>query len=137
MHKNIKIIRWILVIPAAVIAWYLALVISLFLLNLVEIYCPQEFTVSGACSASWTKAIFNVLVIFGAGLASILILVFSALMAPSKKILVSKVVFMGGVLFAIYAVHQTSAWGAFISAILCGTVTLIIQLRVLKRMSFA
>ena len=46
--------------------------------------------------------------------------------------LVAKVIYIGGLLFAIYTVYETSAWGAFSGAVLSGALVLFLLLRKLK-----
>ena len=61
-----------------------------------------------------------------------MVLLFSVLVAPDKPELVAKVIYSGGVAFALYAAYETSAWGAFIGAIIGGAIFLVVILRYLN-----
>ena len=60
-------------------------------------------------------------------MSAILAILFSFLIAPSKKVLVAKVILLGGGIgMALYAAITTSAWFAFIGAITCGLITVVL-----------
>ncbi len=129
MQHKMGTIRWLLVIPSAFAGWYLALFIGLLLYSVADSFCPPELMVSGSCQATWHKPPVDDLVIFGASLSATLSNLFPVLVAPAKRSLVAKVIFIGGVAFAVSAVVSTSAWGAFSGAILFGALTLFITMR--------
>ena len=129
MHNKINIIRWFLVIPSAFIGWYCAVFIGLLLYSVAESLCPPELIVSGMCTASWSAPVKNGIIIFGASISAILVLLFSVFIAPGKRKLVAKVIYFGGVAFALYAVYFSNAWWAFISAIISGALFLLLLLR--------
>lgn len=132
MHNKTNIIRWILVIPSAFVGWYVAVYIGLVFYSLVDSFCPPELIESGICVAPWSKPVKDGIIVFGACLSAVLVLLFSVFIAPTKRLLAAKVIYFGGVLFALYAVYETSAWGAFIGSIISGTLFLILILRYLK-----
>ncbi len=82
--------------------------------------------VSGMCLATWHSPVTDGLVIFGASLAAVLAILFSVLIAPGRKALVAKVIFLGGAGMAIYFVIATSEWLAFLGAIVFGFITVIL-----------
>ena len=129
MHKKIEIIRWLLVIPSAFVGWYAALFMGFLLYSVADYFCPPELMISGQCSASWHQPVIDGVIIFGASLSAILVILFSVLVAPNKRKLVAKIIYLGGVLLAMYAVYETSAWGAFAGAVLSGALFLLLFLR--------
>jgi hypothetical protein len=124
MHNKIEILRWFLVIPSAFAGWYAALFISIFLYavadTVADSLCPPELMSSRGCQASWHDPLIDGLVIFGSSLSAVFVVMFSVLVAPKKRILVAKVIYIGGAIFALYAVYETSAWGAFFGTIISG-----------------
>jgi len=128
MHKKIEIMRWLLVVPSAFVGWYAALFIGLLLYSVADYFCPPELMISGSCHASWHSPVIDGVIIFGASLSAILVILFSVLMAPNKRKLVAKIIYLGGLLFAMYAVYETSEWGPFTGAVLCGALFLLLVL---------
>ncbi len=124
MHNKVEILRWVLVIPSAFAGWYTAFIIGLFLYAVADSFCPPDLMVSGSCQASWHGSLVDGLIIFGSCLSAILVLIFAVLVAPSNRILVAKIIYTGGVIFAIYAVYVTSAWPAFFGAVVSGALLL-------------
>ena len=137
MHNKIEIIRWLLVIPSAFAGWYAALFIGLILYNVADSFCPPELMISGSCIASWHEPLIECLFVFGASLAAVLTILFSILVAPKKRKLVAKVIYIGGVMFAIYALYETTAWGAFIGAVLSGAILLYFLMSYMKDKNYA
>jgi hypothetical protein len=123
-HTYIKILRWVMVIPAAVIGWWLAIIIGLSLTHIPEYFCPPEFMVSDLCMAPWYGPILSGILIFSAALSAFLVLVVAVLVAPSHRALVAKGVFVAGSLYATYLAFTISAWAECAGAIICGLVTL-------------
>ena len=81
----LTVLRWLCVPPAALAAWYLALILALLLHTAVEGFCPPDQVVSGACFAPWFLRFSDVLVCFGAALAASLIVLAAFLVAPSHR----------------------------------------------------
>ena len=48
MTENEKL-RWVLILPSAVVAWFAALLVGMLALSLAEHLCPPENVVSGTC----------------------------------------------------------------------------------------
>lgn len=128
MQNKLEIIRWLLVIPSAFIGWYLAFFIGVLLYSAVDSFCPrQEF--DSPCIASWYFPVIDAVIIFGASLSAVFTILFAVLIAPKKRDFVAKIIFLGGVVTAIYFVANTSAWAEFTGAIICGLLTLALVLR--------
>ena len=137
MQNKKDIVRWLLVIPFAFIGWYAALFIGMILYSIADSFCPPELMISGSCQASWHEPLIDGLIIFGASLSAVLVILFSAIVAPYKRELVAKTIYIGGVIFAIYAAYETSAWSAFIGAVLSGAIFLYFFIRYMKDKNYA
>jgi hypothetical protein len=122
-------IRWILLLPAAVAAWYVALLLGIALHIGLDAICPPDQMVSGSCVAPWHWAASQVVVCIGAALAAVLIVVTCTFVAPSHKRIVAVITFTGGTLVAIVMVLDTDAYAAFASAIVAGLATLLLVLQ--------
>lgn len=96
-----RLVRWILVAPAAIAGWVFALFVGLLVLGFVDSLCPPEEVVSGLCGASWYPFASRAVVCFGAGLSALLVVGLAAWVAPSHREAVSWVCFGLGAAVAI------------------------------------
>jgi hypothetical protein len=126
-------IRWSLVVPAAVVGWIMALLAGLGLLALADRFCPAASMVSGACTAPWHAPVTTAIFCTAAALAALLVILLPVLMAPAHRGVVAWIAFGGGMVFALYALTQTAAWLAFVCAAVSGTATLVAVLRRTRR----
>ena len=125
-HNHIEVIRWIMVIPAAIIGWLLAIMVGLLLTNIPGYFCPPELVTSGFCMATWYGPVMLGIMIFAAALSAVMTLMFAVLVAPRKRDLVAKVVFVVGSSYATYLAFSISAWVEYLSAIIFGLFTLLL-----------
>lgn len=116
-------LRWALVVPAALAGWFVSLLVGLVLLHLVDRLCPEDQRVSGACIAPWHATVTDGIVLVCAALAAALIVLLPALVAPREKRTVAHLAFGGGLLFALYAAVQTGAYGSLAAAAASGWLT--------------
>ena len=133
MHKIIEVTRWLLVVPVAVVAYNLSAVVTIILFQLIEGCFQSDFLNIDSLSCNYSISLVNYFMIFGACLASVLIIIFSVLMAPYNRIFLSKLVFIVGATYAVITAYDTSLWYAFVSAIICGALTLFLTLRILHK----
>jgi hypothetical protein len=124
-HKRTEILRWFMVIPAAIIGWWLAIVTGIVLVSIPDNFCPPEDVMSGFCTAPWYEPVVSGIMIYTASLSAVLALVFSVLTAPGKRDLVATGVFVAGCLCAVYFAFWIAAWAECAGAIVFGLVTLI------------
>ena len=120
----IAALRWVAVIPAALLGWYLALVIGLSLRSLATSLCPPEDLVSDACAASWFAPVEDGIFIATAALAALLVLLFSTVICPSHKRGVAVVVFVVGTASAVLLGYALSIWLPPLAAVISGLFTL-------------
>jgi len=113
-----------MVIPAAVVGWWITIMIGLSLTNIPGYFCPPELLVSGLCMTSWYGPVMSGIMIFTAALSAVMTLLFAVLTAPRKRDLVAKVVFLAGCIYATYLAYSISAWAEYVGAILFGLLTL-------------
>lgn len=107
-------LRWALVVPAAVAAWYVALFVGLAAYSGMNSLCPSAQVISGMCVAPWFPVASAVLRCAAAGLSAALVLLACAWVAPSHKTAAATVVFTIGVVAALvtggaYAIPETTS----------------------------
>jgi hypothetical protein len=124
-----NMLRWILIPPAAVAAWYLAFVIGIALEVGLNALCPADQVVSGWCIAPWYRGASNALLWFGAGLAALLVLFACTLLAPTHKRHVAIVTFVVGAAVAARMGFGIRAYGALVAATVAGALGLWLLLR--------
>ncbi len=115
-----------MVIPAAIVGWWLAIIVGLLLTHVPGYLCPPELVTSGYCMASWNGPIMSGIMIFAAALSAVMTLMCAVLVAPSKRDLVAKVVFVAGSICATYFAFSISAWVEYVGAIISGLFTLLL-----------
>ncbi len=122
------IIRWILILPAAIAAWYVSLFLGIALYKGVEALCPPGQMESGHCFAPWFLTASKALVAFGAALAATLVMVTCTWIAPAYKRQVAIATFVIGTAVAIIMAWNHE-FAAMASAIVAGAIALTILLR--------
>ena len=124
-----QLVRWILILPAAVVAWYAAPAIGILLQTGVDALCPSDQVVSGLCGATWYSTVSAALICFGAGLAALFVLVACTLLAPSHKREVAIGAFVIGAVVAGIMGFSAQVFGAFATSVVAGALALVVILR--------
>jgi len=127
-----SVVRWILVVPSAVVAWYFALLVSALLFGFIVAPCmdsdgPQPYF----CEAAWypRQALFRAIYFFGAGLSAVLVVVVSVLMAPSHRAGVAWAAVGTGAAAASAMTYRTDLFVVAVFAIACGATTALVMSR--------
>ncbi|HEY5761904.1 MAG TPA: DUF2784 domain-containing protein [Rhodocyclaceae bacterium] len=118
--RTLDWLRWGLLLPAALVGWYAALVAGMLLLALAERLCPAEAMVSGACVAPWFDSVSTAVFCFSTGLAAALIVLLPTLVAPRARPHVAWVVFGLGSVAAVLMGVTASAYAEMASAVVAG-----------------
>lgn len=130
----IRVLRWIAVIPACILAWYAAaLFAGIYVLGVVDSFCPPELVVSGMCTASWYPAAERTVICFGVGLSALFVIVTAAAVSPTHKIFVSRLALGVGCVVAGIMGVMASAYLELIAAILAGICALFLVTWWLRR----
>jgi len=107
----IEVLRWILVVPAAVAGWWLAFAIGLWLhFYLEKALCPPEDIVSGFCHNHNVVLFLKVLKHAAVGVSAIVVCVVSPIVAPSHKTIVAVIALLAGSAFAVSFFWQVKEW---------------------------
>ena len=125
-------IRWLLLVPSAVAAWYVAFFVSFLLHEVVVGRCfgsdapPPEY-----CQAAWFPREFlhDALVFFGVGLSAVVVVLVAAVVAPSHKGHVAWVALAAGATLAIVAAYGSGAVAEAGVAVVAGVLTAVVVSR--------
>jgi hypothetical protein len=121
--SKISLLRFALIVPAAIIGWYMGLMLGIAIYELGEITCPPEYVVSGACSAPWIPVIKNLAMAIGSGMAATLIVLFAYALAPIHKKNTALIALIVGAIVATVMVVFAREWIAFLFALSGGVIT--------------
>ncbi len=119
----INIIRWICVVPASYLGYYIAMIGGLAALMFAESFCPADAVVSGMCTADYMRQIEKILLLVFPGIAAILVVLLPTLAAPAKKVTVAISFFIVGGAAAIYLGATLREWTILAFTLACGGVT--------------
>ena len=119
----VRCIRWLAVVPMAILAWHLSLVVGLALHSGIEALCPAHQMISGLCVAPWFPAAETAVFIFCAAFAAALIVTACTLVAPDHRRIVAWTVFALGALVAAYLALMTMAIWEFLAAVSAGSLS--------------
>ncbi len=116
-------IRWLAVVPTAILAWHMALLVGLALYSGLEALCPAEQKVSEICIAVWFASAESGVFIFSAAFAAALIVTSCTLIAPDHRRVVAWTTFALGTLAAAYLALETMAIWEFVAAVVAGSIS--------------
>ena len=116
-------VRWLLVIAAPLLGWYLALMAGVLLLSFVESLCPPEKMVSGICTASWFPFAEKAVFCSGSALAASLVVIGAFVPAPAWRREIAWSVFGLGSIVAVDMAWEGAAWAELVFALLAGALT--------------
>lgn len=116
-------IRWLAVVPTAILTWHIALLVGLLLHSGLEAICPTEQKVSEICIAPWFAGAEAGVFIFSAAFAAALIVTACTLIAPDHRRIVAWTTFGLGTLAAAYLALQAMAIWEFVAAVVAGSVS--------------
>jgi len=118
-------LRWVLVVPAAIAAWYAVFIIGLFTHDLVEnTLCPSDQLESGTCTNETVIAQLHVVVHVFVALSAVAVILAAVFVAPSHKKVVAWIALLCGATVASLFAVAAEAWSEGLVALMAGiTVT--------------
>lgn len=116
------VLRFVAVLPTAVLCWWASLLLGFALDSLAMHYCPPESILSGFCTASWAPSVHRAIVIFCAGFAAFMVVVVPSAVAPrpAQRPGVALVLLILGLFAAGLMAVQAGARGEAIAAAVGG-----------------
>ena len=120
-----KIVRWLLVAPLAVGAWYATAIAGIAAYwEIRRRTCPPEAKlISGVCHDPEVMRLLAGVEMLFIALSAIVVVCVAAAVAPSHRTAVAWTAFVAGALVAGYFALSTMAYVAGIAAVGCGLVT--------------
>ena len=83
---RMKILRWFMVAPGAILAWYLVFIVGVFTFPMVEkALCPPGDMISGMCGNEKVQGQLDLLIHFFVGMSALAVVSAAATIAPSRK----------------------------------------------------
>lgn len=127
------IIRWLLIIPVAILGWCVGALAGMTILQFNELLCPDEYFYDEMCHAPWSSFVYEFAWVFGIVTAACLVVLLPTLTAPFHRRQVAIIAYITGLEFAIYYAAQGTGliWPA-VWAALGGGITLWLIHRVLN-----
>jgi hypothetical protein len=119
----VHLVRWIFAIPAAIVGWYIGVIVALGIRQLGEHLCPVEYIVSGLCHAPWSSFVTDFALVLGSLICGSLVVLLPALIAPSFRGRVAQLAYAAGLACSAYWLLQ-GFWLPVASAALAGGLTL-------------
>ena len=114
------ILRWLAVIPAAVLGWYLALILGVLIHQFATRLCPAEKLLSGLCTAPWYEAVERAIFLGSVALSALLVVAFAAGVAPARKCPVALIALTVGAAVATMMAYDLKAGAELAAAISAG-----------------
>jgi len=112
ISKTVKILRWILVMPAGIGGFYLALIVTMAIQTAADNQCPLDYQVQGeVIYCLWPESVQVGFFAAGGALAAIFVVIFSTLIAPRHKKAVALIAYAGGAAVAatmVVALEETT-----------------------------
>ncbi len=129
-------IRWFLLIPSAVAAWYVAVFVSVLLREIIVGRClGSDLPRPEYCQASWFPLEFlsDALLFSGVGLSAVTVVVVAAVVAPSHKAHVAWVALGAGAILATIMGYGTGFVAEAAVAIASGVLAAVVMSRTVMR----
>lgn len=128
-----SLVRWILIVPSAIVAWYFAFLVGIVLMIVVGWTCGNtDVPQPQYCTAGWFKALERGVFFFGTGLAAVLVVTASSLIAPSHRTIVAWTAVGIGAAVALVMGVAAEAIPEALAAIVFGCLTAFAVARVFR-----
>lgn len=119
--RTMNTLRWLLLAPAALAAWYAVFVLGLFSHSFVESrLCPPEELLSGFCTNATAQVWLEIIVHVFVALSALAVMTTSAIVAPGRKRSIAWLTLALGTAVAAYLGTETHEWALFASAVAGG-----------------
>jgi uncharacterized membrane protein YraQ (UPF0718 family) len=126
-------LRWALLIPAVVAAWYAVLISGLWLHFYIEQHaCPPQDLVSGFCDNEQIQAWLRSLRYVAVGVSAAAVETVAVLVSPSHKARMAWITLAAGLLVAAYFA-TAAGWSLFLAAAVGGGLSALVIVRTLRR----
>lgn len=133
LGENMRLLRWALLLPAALCAWYAMFFIGLSAHTFVERhFCPPPELVSGFCTNASLQQALELVMLLSVAISALAVELAATAMAPSHKEITVWTTLAAGIVTAGFIAFSAQAWSLFLAAAAGGTlgaVAIVIFLR--------
>ena len=98
----------------------MALVVGLIIMAVGDALCPSELMESGWCNARWYMEFFKSNFVFCASISAIFAVLAGSYMAPTRREMVAKLIYLSGSMFAIFFAIDSKQYIELVGALLSG-----------------
>lgn len=119
-----RTVRWLLVVPASIAAWYAIFIVGLLIHGLVEsAQCPAGEMVSGMCTDAHVQKVLEGLIVVFVGLSGLAVVAAAVATAPSHRAATAWFAFCVGSVVAAYFAAATKMYVSGAAAVLLAFIT--------------
>lgn len=119
--KKTDLFRWVMLVPAALISWYLVFLIGLFVHRFAEVkLCPKDALISGFCHDAVVQLLLAVLMRLLVALSAAVVIGVSWWVAPKYKLQVIWFCYGIGALVAVVLGASSNAIDLALAACIGG-----------------
>jgi hypothetical protein len=117
-------VRWILTPVAAILMPFAVGLLAGLIRDGLLSLCPPEHLISDHCNMTWFVYAKQALFVASLSLSAVGVVIIPALLAPSRRLTVATLAYLGGATVATYFLIQTSSWNFFVFPAIGGTAAL-------------
>jgi hypothetical protein len=125
--KITNAIRWILLLPTALVAWYAVVALGMILLSAMNDWCPFGEVVSDMCYGPFIHYATESIILGVAGLSAFVVVFVASKAAPNFKLVVAVGAFACGGAIAAFLAVRLEAWLELTAALAAGSVGVVRQ----------
>lgn len=115
-----RVLRWILILPACVGVWMLSAYGGAWLIEAAQRLCPENQIQSGMCMAPWFRWLELGIMVGSTAATAALIVAAAWLLAPDFKRQVAWIVYVLGALVAFGMAAEGGLWAELAGALIGG-----------------
>jgi hypothetical protein len=119
-----KTLRWVLVVPTSIAAWYVTFAVGILGHGLIEsMLCPTGAMVSGTCTDPTVQQVLEGAIVFFVALSAAAVIMSAVVVAPNHRSNVAWIAFCAGAATAVYFAMVTKMYFSGAAALLVGFAT--------------
>ena len=119
-QKRRYVVRWLAIVPCAVVIGCAMLVFTLALDSFAISVCPADALVSGFCTASWFPQVERGIMVVCAGFAALFVVAATARLAPAYRVRAAWAMFGAAALLAVNMAAQAGTYAEFAATVAGG-----------------
>lgn len=118
-----RMLRWFMVVPGAVLAWYAVFGVGLFTYPMIEsTLCPPGDMISGLCHNERVSGVLDVVIHVFVGFSALVVVLSAVAIAPARKRIVAWLAFVAGSAVTVALALSAGAASYALVAVVAGLV---------------